>query len=85
LGGIGDRAIIARPLFRPQAAASLRVVATDAGGKPTCPQTGLAVPECSCDHCLEAMVREHRPALLAEQIRVKRVTKPDTSRRPRAA
>ncbi|MGH2994053.1 MAG: hypothetical protein ACRDL1_11005 [Solirubrobacterales bacterium] len=29
-----------------------------------CPRTGLTVPECSCDRCLEDQIRHHMPALL---------------------
>jgi hypothetical protein len=48
-------------------------VATEGARRPICPDTGLAVPECSCKRCLEAMLREFRPALLAEEIRITRV------------
>jgi hypothetical protein len=48
-------------------------VATAGAGKPRCPDTGLAVPECSCKRCLEAMLREFRPAVLAEEIRITRM------------
>lgn len=34
-----------------------------------CPNTGLAVPECSCGPCLQAQLREHMPALLAAKPR----------------
>jgi hypothetical protein len=30
----------------------------------TCPVTGVAIPECSCAHCLEDQVRRFRPLLL---------------------
>lgn len=43
----------------------------------SCPETGLAVPECSCKRCLEAMLREFSPDLLAGEIKV-------TRNRPRA-
>ena len=36
-------------------------VASSGAGKPSCPETGLAVPECSCKRCLEAMLREFSP------------------------
>jgi hypothetical protein len=39
---------------------------------PSCPDTGLTVPECSCKRCLEAMLREFRPTLLAAEIKVTR-------------
>jgi hypothetical protein len=29
-----------------------------------CPVTGVAIPECSCAHCLEDQVRRFRPVLL---------------------
>lgn len=45
-------------------------MASEGVGKPTCEQTGLTVPECSCQGCLETMLREYRPALLAEGIKV---------------
>ena len=35
----------------------------NAGGR-ICPETGLAVPECSCKRCLETMLREFSPDLL---------------------
>jgi hypothetical protein len=41
--------------------------------KPTCPDTGLTVPECSCSRCLEAMLREMQPALLESEIKVTRL------------
>jgi hypothetical protein len=52
-------------------------MASDGAPQPRCPDTGLAVPECSCTGCLEAMLREHRPTLLAEQIRVTRMRDSD--------
>jgi hypothetical protein len=45
-------------------------VATEGARKPACAQTGLAVPECSCGSCLETMLQEYSPALLAAEIRV---------------
>jgi len=39
-----------------------------------CSETGLAVPECSCSTCLEMMLREFGPALLAEEIKITRLT-----------
>jgi hypothetical protein len=33
----------------------------------------LAVPECSCTRCLEAMLREFHPAVRPEDIRITRV------------
>ena len=38
-----------------------------------CPETGLSVPECSCKHCLEVMLREFSPDLLAGEMRVTRM------------
>lgn len=32
----------------------------------SCPQTGLAVPECSCQRCIEEQLREFQPQLLRE-------------------
>jgi hypothetical protein len=32
----------------------------------SCPQTGLAVPECSCPRCLEEQLKQFQPALLSE-------------------
>ena len=43
----------------------------NAGGR-SCPETGLAVPECSCKRCLETMLREFSPDLLTGEIRVTR-------------
>jgi hypothetical protein len=34
--------------------------------RPTCPNTGLAQPECCCIKCVEALLRRHVPELLAE-------------------
>jgi len=31
---------------------------------PSCPRTGLAVPECSCERCLTEQLRRFRPTLL---------------------
>ncbi len=53
--------------------------------KPTCSETGLTVPECSCKRCLEQMLREFRPALLAEEIRVSRAGEPDEPTQRRQA
>jgi len=30
-----------------------------------CSHTGITVPECSCRSCLEALIAEHMPSLLA--------------------
>ena len=43
-------------------------MATTGRGKPSCPDTGLAVPECSCTRCLEAMLREFHPAVRPEDV-----------------
>jgi hypothetical protein len=32
----------------------------------SCPQTGLAVPECSCQRCIEEQLRQFQPELLRE-------------------
>jgi hypothetical protein len=37
-----------------------------------CSQTGLSVPECSCKRCLELMLREFSPDLLAAEIKITR-------------
>jgi hypothetical protein len=37
-----------------------------------CPRTGISVPECSCQRCLEAMLRRVLPELLAGDVRVGR-------------
>ena len=29
-----------------------------------CPNTGIAVPECSCRSCLQALIERHMPSLL---------------------
>ena len=57
-------------LFSAAGAVNLPAVATEGARKPTCAQTGLAVPECSCGRCLEIMLHEYSPALLAAEIRV---------------
>jgi hypothetical protein len=41
--------------------------------RPTCAHTGLSMPECSCPRCLEAMLLEIQPTLLAEEIKVTRL------------
>ncbi len=51
---------------------TLAGVASEGVGRPSCPETGLAVPECSCRTCLETMLREFGPAILAEEIRIHR-------------
>jgi hypothetical protein len=33
----------------------------------SCPVTGVAIPECSCAHCLEDQVRRFRPTLLERE------------------
>jgi hypothetical protein len=38
-----------------------------------CPDTGLAVPECSCRRCLESMLREFHPDFLSGEIKITRV------------
>ena len=35
-----------------------------------CPETGLSVPECSCKRCLELMLREFSPEVIAAEIRI---------------
>ena len=47
-------------------------MAKDGAREPRCPGTGLTVPECSCHRCLEAMLRELQPELLAGELRVTR-------------
>lgn len=59
-------------------------MAKDGAREPSCPATGLAVPECSCSSCLEAMLRELHPELLAGEIRVTR-SAGDTPERREAA
>ena len=49
--------------------------------KPTCPETGLSVPECSCSRCLEAMLREMQPTLLEAEIKVTRLRPPGPDER----
>jgi hypothetical protein len=29
-----------------------------------CPLTGVTIPECSCQRCIEEQIRHHSPALL---------------------
>lgn len=52
---------------------------------PRCEQTGLSVPECSCSACLESMLAEFSPDLLAGEIRVTRLAAERPGERPRAA
>ncbi|HLM31124.1 MAG TPA: hypothetical protein VK326_05630 [Solirubrobacterales bacterium] len=40
---------------------------------PRCPETGVAIPECSCERCLIAMLSEFSPHLLNGEIRVRRL------------
>jgi hypothetical protein len=42
--------------------------------KRLCANTGLSVPECSCRHCLEAMLMSFRPELLGGEMRVRRTS-----------
>ena len=50
-----------------------------------CPETALSVPECSCKRCLELMLREFSPDLLAGEMRVTRVQpRPDSEQREAA-
>jgi hypothetical protein len=55
-------------------------VATHGAGQRRCPETGLAVPECSCRRCLELMLREFSPDLFAGEIKVTR-QRPGPSRK----
>lgn len=50
-----------------------------------CPDTGLTVPECSCRNCLEAMLEEFSPELLAGEIRIRRVHTDDSAEHREAA
>ena len=50
------------------------------GGR-ICPETSLAVPECSCKRCLETMLREFSPDLLTGELTVAR-TLPRRRRSP---
>ncbi|HEX2468096.1 MAG TPA: hypothetical protein VHJ54_07820 [Solirubrobacterales bacterium] len=52
----------------------------------TCWRTGLAVPECCCPACVEAMLRRFQPALLPDEIRITRTEtrSEDLQERPRA-
>ena len=57
-------------------------------GKRCCPDTGLAVPECSCRRCLETMLAEFSPELLVGEIRITRTDppkRPDPGERREAA
>ena len=59
----------------------------NAGGR-ICPETGLAVPECSCWRCLETMLREFSPDLLTGEITVARTLprrRPSSGERREAA
>jgi len=47
-------------------------VAIERAGERRCPETGLAVPECSCKRCLETMLRALSPDLIAGEIKVTR-------------
>jgi hypothetical protein len=65
--------------FRRRPGQSARV-ASDGAGKPRCSKTGLAIPECSCGRCLEAMLRQHSPTLLASEIVVIAMRHPERPR-----
>jgi hypothetical protein len=57
------------------------IVALRGSGKAICPHTGLAVPECSCRDCLEAMVRRFHRGLLGGPIKITRTaTEPKRSK-----
>lgn len=45
----------------------------EGSGSPRCPDTDLAVPECSCKRCLEAMLHRFSPHLLTGEFRVRRL------------
>ena len=57
-------------------------MAKDGAREPSCPGTGLSVPECSCSSCLETMLRELHPELLASEIFVTRSTGAGTAEQP---
>ena len=46
----------------------------EAVASPRCPETQLAVPECSCKRCLEAMLYRFSPELLAGEMKVTRLS-----------
>jgi phosphoribosyl 1,2-cyclic phosphodiesterase len=57
-------------------------------GERRCPETGLAVPECSCKRCLETMLREFSPDLIEGEIKITRSLprrRPDQGDRSEAA
>ena len=48
-------------------------VSSDRVGAVSCPDTGIAVPECSCRRCLEEMLRRFQPELLEGEIKITRL------------
>jgi hypothetical protein len=47
-----------------------------------CPRTGITIPECSCNACLEAQIRRHRPAAGEPEIRITRTPRGPGGRQP---
>ena len=60
-------------------------MAEERRGHPRCPETGLTVPECSCEDCLKAMLREFSPELLTGEFKVTRLARDDPSEQREAA
>jgi hypothetical protein len=48
------------------------IVPTESSSMAICPHTGLTIPECSCNVCLEAQMRRHRPNGAGAEIRITR-------------
>ena len=42
----------------------IETAAADPESSNRCPETRLAVPECSCESCLTRLMRTHAPSLL---------------------
>jgi hypothetical protein len=48
-----------------------------------CSHTGITIPECSCNRCVEDQIRRNMPILLDQDIRVTRTGGPGLLRRLR--
>jgi hypothetical protein len=49
----------------------------------SCPVTGVAIPECSCAHCLEDQVRRFMPVLLERKAAAQKAPMDPAQRAPR--
>jgi len=56
------------------------IVPMDRPSMAICPRTGITIPECSCNACLEAQIRRHRPGHGDPEIRIARSPGSTTAR-----